>query len=103
MRITIDTKHDSKEEIRKAIELLRSVLDQTSSSPDMFSNSGGYQDIFGNTPQPQPQQQPSGGLFDMFSTPTQDSSSSYPQPASSPTFEKPRKPRPSVMGFELYE
>ncbi len=101
MRITIDTKHDSKEEIRKAIELLRSVLEQSGSSGDMFSNSGGYQDMFGNnSPQPAQPQQSSGSMFDIFNTPAQEPSSPS---TGSPTLEKPKPKKPSFMGFEMYE
>lgn len=95
MRITIDTAHDSKEHIRKAIELLRSMTEGSSDS------SSGYQDMFGNSSpsSSEPSSQP-GGVFDMFSSaPSQESSSSYSQPA-----EKPPKPKgESFQGFELYE
>ena len=94
MRITIDTAHDSKEHIKKAIDLLRSMVD----SSDM--NSGGYNDLFGNSSS-QSSEQPSsssGGMFDMFSSPAQE-----PQ-APQPMQEKPPKPKgPTMMGFELYE
>lgn len=92
MRITIDTQQDSKEQIRKAIELLRSMVEGTDAS-----SGSGFQDMFGNS---SPSSEPSsGGVFDMFnSTPVQE-----PQSSQS-VQEKPYKPKgPTVMGFELYE
>ena len=100
MRITIDTAQDSKEHIKKAIELLRSMIEGGS---DTFSNPSGFQDMFGSPEQPS--QQSSGGIFDMFNTPTESSaSSSYPQPTQQAPAEKPPKPKgPTFQGFEMYE
>lgn len=100
MRITIDTAQDSKEHIKKAIDLLRSMIEGDGSS-------GGYQDFFGNSSPSaeQPQSSSSGSMFDIFNSPTESpaSGSSYPQPTQAPA-EKPYKPKvPTVMGFELYE
>jgi hypothetical protein len=103
MRITIDTAQDSKEHIKKAIELLRSMIEGDGSS-------SGYQDLFSNSSpsSEQPQTSSSGSMFDIFNSPTENPSSSqgssYPQPATQAPTEKPYKPKgPTVMGFELYE
>jgi len=95
VRITIDTAHDSKEHIRKAIELLRSMTEGSS------DNSSGYQDMFGNSsPSPsEPSSQSSGGVFDMFSSPAPESNS-YSQP---PAEKPPKLKGESFQGFELYE
>ncbi|HLD07405.1 MAG TPA: hypothetical protein VJC16_07810 [Candidatus Nanoarchaeia archaeon] len=67
MRISIDTKEDSPEDIRRVISLLEHLLSTGSSAP---------KDIFANAQAASPSPPPSsGGLFDLFS-------SSAPAPAS---------------------
>ena len=61
MKITIDTKEDSHSEIKRAIELLSSLVQQTAKHSNIFEetekneSSGGMFNMFGdNTPQPKP-------------------------------------------------
>ena len=77
MKIEIDTKVDSKESIRKAIDLLRSIVGESA-----YSN--GPRDIFSNesspgqssSEKPEPSNNVFGGLFGASSS---QESSSYPE------------------------
>jgi hypothetical protein len=74
MRITIDTKEDKPDEIKKAIELLNQVLGITCDTKIVGGE--GIFDIFGNNPAPSQPAQPSqpapsqpSQQADIFSTP----------------------------------
>ncbi|MBI2138286.1 hypothetical protein HYU13_01740 [Candidatus Woesearchaeota archaeon] len=60
MKLTIDTKEDSSEEIRKAIQLLSSFISgqYPERQPNIFEDSPGQQNIFGEQ-QPSSQASPS--------------------------------------------
>ena len=89
MKITIDTKEDSKEEIKKVIAMLQAMVDgqvrvapvdifgDSSSSP---SSSPSKMDIFSDPAQSQPSQsnepQQGGDIFSLFTPPETSSSSS---------------------------
>ncbi len=111
MKITIDTKEDSKEEIKKVIEMLRAMVDgPVRIAPvDIFGGSGSSpaQDIFASSsssqvPSSSPQSsslpssgssqasgaQQGGDIFSLFSAPE--------SPASYPVQPEPRKEEPKV-------
>ncbi len=75
MKITIDTKEDSKEEIKKAISFLSSLSDGTIYTNCANNEKPSHQkDIFSDDPSPEV----GGGMFSMFgssSSPAQDSPS----------------------------
>jgi len=50
MKISIDTATDSKEEIRKAIKLLQSIVEHETHQRDIFSSPGA--EVYGGTPSP---------------------------------------------------
>ncbi|MBI4149730.1 hypothetical protein HY491_04750 [Candidatus Woesearchaeota archaeon] len=79
MRISIDTREDSPDDIRRVISLLEHLL-STGSTPSA------PKDIFANAPAEAAP--PSSGLFGMFSSPVQapaSASEPVPQPASEKT------------------
>jgi len=70
MEITIDTKRDSKDDIRRAVEFLKGFLEDSSYSLGSGNASYGSSDRPSSEPAPQP------GLFGMFGN--DDSSSGGP-------------------------
>ena len=82
MKISIDTASDSKEDIRKAIKLLQSIIEHETQSRDIFSSPS--TDIFGSTPATaEPAANPVSAFGSMFGD-------DAPPPASS-TVETPKK------------
>lgn len=107
MKLTIDTKEDSKEEIRKAIRMLSAIVgDPGSVYTNEPSEKAHNQNIFADEPadsepaasEPSQSAQPaSGGLFGMFG----DTSSSTPtDDTAQDTEEKPeKKPEIQVIDY----
>lgn len=70
MKITIDTKEDSSEEIKKVIKLLQHLVGNESfsnvSNTDIFSNNSNEIENSSETDNPSETENSSGGLFNMF-------------------------------------
>ncbi len=97
MKISIDTKEDSPEEIRKAIMMLNSLLHEKetySNSGNIFeSSSSSSRDIFGNAQQPSSSDN-SGNIFgNMFGE------SSTPQPSSAQEPEPEKQDIPEIIPY----
>lgn len=74
MEITIDTKRDSKDDIRRAVEFLKGFLEESS-----YSSGGGLGSSGESSSEPAPQP----GLFGMFGSDDQSSDGSSSQESSS--------------------
>ncbi len=93
MRITIDTKQDSRDEIRKAIRLLHDLLESRGGS-DHGSGNQSYSE-----PVREKSYEQQGGFFNMFDSSSSDTQS---QSYSSPTPEQKEEERKEEK-FEIYE
>ena len=109
MRITIDTKEDSPEDIRKAIELLHSLANKSGYTPksrNIFEDSSSFglgsssEPSVSSSPSPSPSSAPSSGFFNMFgdSSPSTLSSPSTTQTLLVPEPEK-KLERPEIMTY----
>ncbi len=113
MKITVDTSHDSHEDIRKVISLLSAMLDKPRTS-------GQVRDIFASSESTLPLETASssststtsnpsttsvtatneGGMFAMFDTPSIPTESSSDNSQSSESSDEPEEP--AIDGLELY-
>lgn len=85
MKISIDTKDESREDIRKLIRLLQHIVDGTEHSENLGgSSSSGYVNIFGDDPKPSGPQTPSEpaapGIFSIFDNPPKSEDSEETEP-----------------------
>ena len=92
MKISIDTASDSKEDIKKAIKLLQSIIEHETQSRDIFSSPN--TDIFGSTPAAAPAE-PSANPASAFGSMFGDDA---PQPESS-SVETPKKKVPRIEPY----
>ncbi|MEA3429892.1 MAG: hypothetical protein U9R08_01330 [Nanoarchaeota archaeon] len=85
MKISIDTKEDSSDDIKRLISMLQSFVEHKHHSSSDFN------DVFNNTPSSEEKTEKPGGIFNMFgSTPT---TPALPEP------EKKSEPKPIVIEY----
>jgi hypothetical protein len=105
MKISIDTQHDSPDDIQKVIELLQQMINRSpyrqssySGSNDMFaddsSSSSPSRDIFTPSEPSEPSSPSSGGLFNMFGSPPASSGIPDDEDDSGSTDDEEEKPEP---------